>query len=232
MLIGKYIFVIPSAFLSWEVLETWASKRGPTPPRILILDIFSSYVCKKGCFLSFEWWKCNFSTFGPLQKYFWPTPGKSTTGPFLKKNPNPAPMFRGTCSCIEILKGYMARESLGTPVLDNSGRYCSVCKWQDKTEHELIKTTLISSFSYLNLGVEALFEELTQKCFPVARGLNFGPAVSLGGKLEDICLIQIIACTRWNTYKNIGNSVMRLTGFARTDARNHRKILREIFEKR
>jgi len=26
--------------------------------------------------------------------------------------------FRGTCSSIEMLKGYMARESLGTPVLD------------------------------------------------------------------------------------------------------------------
>jgi len=165
-------------------------------------------------------------------KIFLTHPWKIHYWPFPEKNPNPAPMFRGTCSCIEILKGYMARESLGTPVLDNSGRYCSVYKWQDKTEHELIKTTLISSFSYLNLEVEALFEELTQKCFPVARGLNFGPAVSLGGKLEDICLIQIIACTRWNTYKNIGNSVMRLTGFARTDARNHRKILREIFEKR
>ena len=26
--------------------------------------------------------------------------------------------FRGTCSSIEMLKGYMARESLGTPVLN------------------------------------------------------------------------------------------------------------------
>jgi len=26
--------------------------------------------------------------------------------------------FRGTCSSIEVLKGYMARESLGTPVLN------------------------------------------------------------------------------------------------------------------
>jgi len=70
MLIVKYIFVIPSAFLSQEVLGTWASQRGPTPLRILKLDIFSSYFYKKGCFLSFEWWKCNFATFGPLQKYF------------------------------------------------------------------------------------------------------------------------------------------------------------------
>ena len=35
-----------------------------------------------------------------------------------KKNPSPAPMFRGTCSCIKILKGYMARESLGSPDLN------------------------------------------------------------------------------------------------------------------
>jgi len=40
---------------------------------------------------------------------------------------------------------------------------CSVYKGQDKTERELIKTTLISRVSHLNLGVEALFEELTQK---------------------------------------------------------------------
>jgi len=30
-----------------------------------------------------------------------------------------APMFRGTCSSIEMLKGCMARESLGTPVIDS-----------------------------------------------------------------------------------------------------------------
>ena len=48
-------------------------------------------------------------------------------------------------------------------ILDNSRRNCSVYKGQDKTERELIKTTLISRVSHLNLGVEALFEELTQK---------------------------------------------------------------------
>ena len=60
----------------------------------------------------------------------------------------------------------------GDVILDNSGKHCSVYKWQDKAEHELIKTTLISSVSHLNLGVEAFFEELTQK---------------------NICMIQIIA---------------------------------------
>jgi len=77
-----------------------------------------------------------------LQKHFWPAFGKSTIGPSLEKNSfgagspcknifgpplvNPllaplwkkilsAPMFRGTCSSTEMLKGYMARESLGTP---------------------------------------------------------------------------------------------------------------------
>jgi len=57
----------------------------------------------------------------------------------------------------------------------------------------LVKTTLISSVSHLNLGVGALFEELTQKSLPVATGLNFGPPVSIGGKLADIGLMQIIA---------------------------------------
>jgi len=52
-----------------------------------------------------------------LQKYFWPTPGKPTIGPPWK-NILPAPMVRGTCSSIEMLKGYMARESLGTPALE------------------------------------------------------------------------------------------------------------------
>ena len=51
----------------------------------------------------------------------------------------------------------------GDVILDNSRMNCSVYKGQDKTERELIKTTLISRVSHLNLGVEALFEELTQK---------------------------------------------------------------------
>jgi len=42
--------------------------------------------------------------------------GKPTFGPCLEKI-LPAPIFRGTCSSTEMLKGYMARECLGTPVL-------------------------------------------------------------------------------------------------------------------
>jgi len=39
----------------------------------------------------------------------------------------------------------------GDVILGNSGRYCSVYKLQDKTEHELIKTiTLIHSLSHFN----------------------------------------------------------------------------------
>jgi len=52
--------------------------------------------------------------------------------------------------------------------------------------------------------------------------MNFGPPVSLGGKLADICLIQIITYSGRHT-KNIGNLVMRLAGFAHTDTQNHRK---------
>jgi len=54
----------------------------------------------------------------PPAKIFWPTPGKSTIGPFLDKILL-ALMFRGTCSSIEMLKGYMDGESLGTPVLED-----------------------------------------------------------------------------------------------------------------
>jgi len=44
-------------------------------------------------------------------------PGKSTFDPCLEKILL-ALMFRGTCSSTEMLKGYMARESLGTPAVD------------------------------------------------------------------------------------------------------------------
>jgi len=49
-------------------------------------------------------------------KTFLVHPRKSTIGPSLKKIPL-APMFRGTRSSIEMLKGYTDEESLGTPVL-------------------------------------------------------------------------------------------------------------------
>ena len=116
MLIDKYIFVIPSACLSWEVLGTWASKRGPTPPSILKLDIFSSCFCKKGCFLSFEWWKCNFATFGPCKNVFDP-PLENPLLALPWKKSKSSTHVKGTCSCIEIPKRYMARESLGTPAM-------------------------------------------------------------------------------------------------------------------
>ena len=132
MLIDKYIFVIPSAFLSQEVLGTWASKRGPTPPRILKLDIFS-YFCKKG--------------------------GKSTTDPSLEKNPSPAPMFRGTCSCIEILNGYMARESLGTPDLGE----CTCVSWVLQNIHvrmcQYVSDLLDTSNNLFFLEVHTLMYE-------------------------------------------------------------------------
>jgi len=49
-------------------------------------------------------------------KIFWLTPGKSTNGPSLEKILS-ALMFRGTCSSIDMLKGHMDEESLGTPAL-------------------------------------------------------------------------------------------------------------------
>ena len=112
MLISKYILLSSSAFLPWEVLGAWASEGGPRPPQDFEIWHFL-ITFFEGCFLVCEWWKSNFATFSPLQNIFGPLlqnpllalPGKKI----------PALMFRGTCSSIEMLKGYMDRESLGTP---------------------------------------------------------------------------------------------------------------------
>ena len=99
----------------------------------------------------------------------------------------------------------------GDVILGYSGRHCSVYEWQSKIEHELIKTTLISSVLHfrrhsiqynLNFGIEPLFGELTQKSLHVATGLNFWAPVSLGGKFADICLMRIIAYSGLNTQKS------------------------------
>jgi len=54
----------------------------------------------------------------PMQKYFWPTPGKSNIGPFLEIIP-PASMFRGTRSSIEMLKGCTDGECVETPDVED-----------------------------------------------------------------------------------------------------------------
>jgi len=69
------------------------------------------------------------------------------------------PLF--TQASNSFITSQMYQKLSGDVFLGNSGRYCSVYAWQDKIEHELIKTTLISSVSHLSLGVEALFGELT-----------------------------------------------------------------------
>jgi len=53
-----------------------------------------------------------------MQKYFWPTPEKSTIGLFLEKIP-PALISMDTRSSIEMLNGYMDRECLGTPDVED-----------------------------------------------------------------------------------------------------------------
>jgi len=58
-------------------------------------------------------------------------------------------------------------------ILDNSGRYCSVYVWQDKTEHGWTKTTLISSVSHFSLETEALFGELSPQNSPRGHGTEF-----------------------------------------------------------
>jgi len=81
----------------------------------------------------------------------------------------------------------------GYVILGDSCRCYPVYKLQDKTEYILIKTALISSVSHLNLRVETLLAEISPKRSPPSDGTEFGPPVSLGGKLGDICLIRIIA---------------------------------------
>ena len=89
-LIGKYIFVI---FLSLFVIRSFVGmgvgKGGQSSPGFWNLTFSHQIFCKKGCCLSFEWWKCNFSTSGhpakiflahPWKIHYWPLPGKKTSG--------------------------------------------------------------------------------------------------------------------------------------------------------
>jgi len=74
MLIGKYPFVI---FLSLYIIKSFRGmgfgSGGQGRTKILKFDIFPSIFAKKSCFLSFEWRKCNFATFGrPCKNIFGP----------------------------------------------------------------------------------------------------------------------------------------------------------------
>jgi len=87
---------------------------GSKAPRILKSDIFPSIFAKKVVFLVSSGEKVILPLLAIPTNYFWSTPGNSTIGPSLKKI-LPASMFRGTCSSIKMMKGYMARESLENP---------------------------------------------------------------------------------------------------------------------
>ena len=68
MFVGKYIFVI---FLSLFVKVNFRAMgvgSGAMAPSILKFYIFLPNVLQKYGFLSFEWWKCNFTTSGPSCK--------------------------------------------------------------------------------------------------------------------------------------------------------------------
>jgi len=56
--------------------------------------------------------------FHPLHPAFYTTALENPLLALAWKKIFPVPMFRGTCSSTEMLKGYMARESFGTPALD------------------------------------------------------------------------------------------------------------------
>jgi len=141
MLVGKYIFVIFPSFYLKANFRGMGVGSGAMAPRILKFDILlpSFSFRQKYCFPSFEWLKCNFTTSGPsckiilgppLENPLLAIPCKNIFVPPLEnpllalpwKKMLPAPMFRGTCSSVEMLKGFMARESLGTPGLKHLTR--------------------------------------------------------------------------------------------------------------
>jgi len=113
MLIVKYIFVI---FLSLFVKRNFRGMgigRGVKGP--WDFEIFPSNFLQKIVFLDSSGENVILPLLALPAKIFWPTPRKSTIGPTLKKI-FPGPMFRGTCSSVAMLEGYMARESLGIPL--------------------------------------------------------------------------------------------------------------------
>jgi len=59
---------------------------------------------------------CHFLT--PFKNIFGPPLENPLLAPPWKKIP--ALMFRGTCSSIEMLKGYMDRQSMGNPALEQA----------------------------------------------------------------------------------------------------------------
>ena len=124
MLVGKYIFVIFPSFYLKANFRGMGVGSGAMAPRILKFDILlpSFSFRQKYCFPSFEWLKCNFTTSGPSCKIILGPPLENPLLALPWKKMLPAPMFRGTCSSVEMLKGFMARESLGTPGLKHLTR--------------------------------------------------------------------------------------------------------------
>jgi len=115
ILIGKYIFVIFLSLFAIRSFRGMGSEGGPRPPQDFEIWHFP-ITFFEGCFV-FEQWNLNFATFSspatiflalPWKIHYWPLPGKKISGA----------QFRGSCSSIGMLKGYMDRESLRTPALD------------------------------------------------------------------------------------------------------------------
>ena len=94
MLIGKYVFVIfLSIFYHKKFQGHWLRKLRLRPHQDFKIWHFPNNFCKKGCFLSYEWWKCHFATFGCPWKIFWPTPWKIHYWPLPGKNPSGAHVY-------------------------------------------------------------------------------------------------------------------------------------------
>ena len=167
MLVGWYIIVIFLSLFAKANCRGMGVGSGAKAPKILKFDIFLPNFLQKYCFLSFEWWKCNFTTSGPsckiingptLENPLLAIPCKNIFGPPLEnpllappfKKILPAPMFSGTCSSVEMLTGYTARESLGTPAIS--------CGIPEKRARGSQRFTFISNFKCLYKNPGKLWE--------------------------------------------------------------------------
>jgi len=120
----------------------------------------------------------------------------------------------------------------GYVIPGNSCRCCSVYNLQIKTEHGLIKSTLISSVSNFSLRVEILLGEISPWRSPRGVGTEFSAPCVAWRKTRGYLSDTDKRIFRLNTYNKSCQLVMGLTGFVCANTRSHRKTLREIKKKR
>jgi len=161
MFISEYIFVIKS------FRHVGAGGEGK-PPRILKFDIFPSIICTKSCFLTFEWWKCNFATFGPFCKTIFGQPLDINVGAgkflgvrriFARCPPNLPKKF-----CVTFANKF-------SPINDNF--WCDLQKKDSCVFLQLLSTIF---WSQTTLG--AIFVRIFRDFDRISTNQNFGGALS------------------------------------------------------